>query len=1052
MAGGIHDVLFRLTGDEDDARRSLEKVTAELKAFGSIHSEASADVDTRDVLIKLDRLQEELDRLDAQTTNVEIGADIGGARANIEAFRAELQSLPDRQLVDVDVRQGVFERMARLTQQTTLLGRAVDVADQSGKSFLARVSDTAVHFGPFTTQLRTAVPLMAALSSVLVAVVAALGALVASLAAATAGLAALAVAAGSLLAPAIGLAVIAVKRFQAQSDIAGTAAHALQRAFGAIGRAARTLLPAADPALRGLAAGIRAILPMIRSLLPAFRIFGRAVGDAFRALGREFASPAWRNFFQFLGRAAARVTPLLTRGFIAFFRIMRDIARGAMPFLIRGLRDFVRFLERVARGTGNIDLSGVIGQLGAWLRLTGALGRLFLGFVRAAAPAGQGLVGWLAKGAEALTDWINSAEGQETIKQFFEDVLPLAREIAEFIGRVVVVFLQLGQAVAPIVTPIIAGFNQVLSVISFLLDLFNKIPAPIRTIIGFVLGLFFGFTRATAAARLLIGGFVALGAIGAGVFRAIGNAAEAVFNWLRTAAGDVGRALGGLWQGLVERARAAWNTVRNIVRGAIQAVVGVIREGFQRARDFTRNAWQTIRSVVGGAIRGALGVVRSVLQTMGSVVRTVFNAIRNTARDVWNAIRSVVGGAIRGALGIVRSVIGTIKSVLSDAWGAIKDAARTAWGAIKSAITNPIEAAARAIEGVVNTIIGILNKIPGVDLGEVNLVGERRQGGTMQTAARGAKITRPTFLVGEESPRWPEYVLATNPRYRSRNLRLWEMAARALGIPGFAQGGVAAYGPGGIVPDVGNVVSGAIDKVTPDIDIPTPGDIIGDIRDAVGDLPGWLSGLGGWIVDQLAGWVRDQISGLFSSGAGAASGSLVDWLTTALRIVGVFSPANLRGLIVQAMSESGGNPRAINLWDSNAAAGHPSMGLLQTIQPTFDAYKLPGMNDIWNPIHNAVAAIRYMLAEYGHIVSTGSGYALGTVSASRGWNLVGERGPELVQFSGGETVRSHEETRRMVGGKVEQHFHVTAPEAQPPDPVVTASKLALLMRQRGGVG
>ena len=36
--------------------------------------------------------------------------------------------------------------------------------------------------------------------------------------------------------------------------------------------------------------------------------------------------------------------------------------------------------------------------------------------------------------------------------------------------------------------------------------------------------------------------------------------------------------------------------------------------------------------------------------------------------------------------------------------------------------------------------------------------------------------------------------------------------------------------------------------------------------------------------------------------------------------------------------ESGGSETVVNNWDSNAAAGHPSTGLLQFIQGTFDKY------------------------------------------------------------------------------------------------------------------
>ena len=65
--------------------------------------------------------------------------------------------------------------------------------------------------------------------------------------------------------------------------------------------------------------------------------------------------------------------------------------------------------------------------------------------------------------------------------------------------------------------------------------------------------------------------------------------------------------------------------------------------------------------------------------------------------------------------------------------------------------------------------------------------------------------------------------------------------------------------------------------------------------------------------------------------------------------------------------ESSGNPNAINLWDDNAKAGHPSIGLMQTIQPTFDAYKLPGHDNIRNPVDNIVAARSLLGGQYGSV-------------------------------------------------------------------------------------
>jgi len=65
--------------------------------------------------------------------------------------------------------------------------------------------------------------------------------------------------------------------------------------------------------------------------------------------------------------------------------------------------------------------------------------------------------------------------------------------------------------------------------------------------------------------------------------------------------------------------------------------------------------------------------------------------------------------------------------------------------------------------------------------------------------------------------------------------------------------------------------------------------------------------------------------------------------------------------------ESSGNPTAVNDWDSNAQAGHPSKGLMQTIDSTFNQYKMDGHDDIWNPVDNAIAAINYAVARYGSL-------------------------------------------------------------------------------------
>ncbi|MGH3435014.1 MAG: transglycosylase SLT domain-containing protein [Sciscionella sp.] len=117
------------------------------------------------------------------------------------------------------------------------------------------------------------------------------------------------------------------------------------------------------------------------------------------------------------------------------------------------------------------------------------------------------------------------------------------------------------------------------------------------------------------------------------------------------------------------------------------------------------------------------------------------------------------------------------------------------------------------------------------------------------------------------------------------------------------------------------------------------------------------------------------------------SGNVQQWIDKAKAILaqhGVhLSDADLKALKVIIQHESGGNPNAINLWDSNAKAGHPSQGLMQCIPTTFKAHALPGYDsNIKDPVSNIIAGVRYSIDRYGSLsnvpgvrgVSSGSGY------------------------------------------------------------------------------
>jgi SLT domain-containing protein len=95
--------------------------------------------------------------------------------------------------------------------------------------------------------------------------------------------------------------------------------------------------------------------------------------------------------------------------------------------------------------------------------------------------------------------------------------------------------------------------------------------------------------------------------------------------------------------------------------------------------------------------------------------------------------------------------------------------------------------------------------------------------------------------------------------------------------------------------------------------------------------------------DDLDGWINQAISVLNDNGYSVSYNAIYQ----------------------TAENESSGDPDAVNGWDSNAAAGTPSIGLMQMIQPTFDSYALSGYDDIYNPVDNIIASAIYAQDVYG---------------------------------------------------------------------------------------
>lgn len=186
----------------------------------------------------------------------------------------------------------------------------------------------------------------------------------------------------------------------------------------------------------------------------------------------------------------------------------------------------------------------------------------------------------------------------------------------------------------------------------------------------------------------------------------------------------------------------------------------------------------------------------------------------------------------------------------------------------------------------------------------------------------------------------------------------------------------------------------------------------------------------GGMFDWIKKWLAPIEEGTASDGgaqAGNPGGSGVErwrpFVERALEANGIAANGyRVAKILATIRRESNGDPTVQNNWDSNALAGHPSIGLMQTIGPTFNAYKHPGHNNIRNGYDNLLAAINYIKHRYGTSDAAFNrvasyGYANGGLVSKHGLYEIAEGNqPEyIIPMDAAKRGRAWRLLQRVVG-------------------------------------
>lgn len=606
-----------------------------------------------------------------------------------------------------------------------------------------------------------------------------------------------------------------------------------------------------------------------------------------------------------------------------------------------------------------------------------------------------------AKFIESLTsvgDAYTNVDGKAQKLQ--EDTTTSAQEMEAAMRKVSDAFAPIGEDIAEMIAP-------VLEAVVDLLQWIEELPGPVKTAIEVFAGIAAVVTviaPVIASIMALNGALVTLTGVGllpiigvvAGVAAVITTVIAVIKNW------------GDITDWLSEK----WSTFKDWMSELWKSISEKIKEVWNGIKDFFADIWEQIYSVIEGPLKFIEGTIGAVMYAIYAVIYAVWETIKFALKNAWNWIKDKASEIFVPVANFFSETWNGIKDTASGVWNSIKDTLGGIWDSIKtkamdafSSIWNYIKdgfndlknTLGGIVRGIANAIVSpIGNAVNGVIKG-VNWVldavgsGKKFKLWEIPKFARGTggipkdtlgivndqkgSTYREMIVPPDGKPFIPEGRDVVLPLKKGTKIMPANQTKSFLeDLPHFAKGIGDFFG--GIWSSVKEFTGNVWDYISEPSKIVKIA--INKFTDLTGAFEPWITvakGAVNTVFDSVVGFVK----GIFDTQTNIKynpSAGVEQWralAARALKMTGQYSEANLTRMLYQMQTESGGNPNAINNWDINAKRGTPSKGLMQVIDPTFRAHAMAGYDkNIYDPLSNMLAAIRYTIARYG--------------SLARGWN------------------------------------------------------------------
>jgi|GEM_PF-4897639 len=502
-------------------------------------------------------------------------------------------------------------------------------------------------------------------------------------------------------------------------------------------------------------------------------------------------------------------------------------------------------------------------------------------------------------------------------------------------------------------------------------------------------------------------------------FNSVAKTVSKVFKQVSKSMSPIVKEFKKAWNQLLKFIKALWHDISAVVVGALKILFVVMSPLLLVVIGLVRLAMTTIKTL----IKGAMGFIKTIWRTTWKAIGTILKTAWNVIRDIFKYELKIITDILKLGTDILKGnwkgVWKDIKRIFSDAWNGMKSIVRDIWTGIKGVVADGVNGVIDLINGMITAINKVWTFFGGKGgigkLGHVHFAtgGQLGGDGSVMAIVNDDGSPDPRELIQRKDGSLQMYQerdarTIINPGDKVYNSKQTKEIFDSVGVH-YAKGNVLGNAWDGVKSFFGGVA----DKLKDAIEwlkhpLRNTAKLIKGATDSfMSLLPDSFKNLAGSMLGKMTSMISDKLKKLVQGykndsedGGANPSGAGVMWwkpyVIKALKVNGI-DPTGYRvnKILATIQRESGGNPKAINLWDSNAKAGIPSKGLMQTIGPTFNAYKLAGHGDIYNGYDNLLAAINYIKHRYGTSNAAfarvaASGYAQGGIIDREQMALIGE--------------------------------------------------------------